>query len=84
VFGPDPALQFALVASVSALMILGDLGAVLDATTISQMTMRNIKQNLFWAFAYNVLLIPNAAGVFYPMFGGVTVTSFGGRSDGVV
>jgi cation transport ATPase len=40
-----------------------------NAITISQMTMRNIKQNLFWAFAYIALLIPVAAGVFYPMFG---------------
>jgi Cu+-exporting ATPase len=42
---------------------------VVNAVTISQMTMRNIKQNLFWAFAYNALLIPIAAGVFYPAFG---------------
>ena len=50
-------------------MILGDLGAVLNAITISQMIKRNIKQNLFWAFAYNVALIPVAAGVLYPAFG---------------
>jgi cation transport ATPase len=45
------------------------LGVVLNAITISKMTMRNIKQNLFWAFGYNALLIPVAAGVFYPAFG---------------
>jgi cation transport ATPase len=50
-------------------MMSGDLSAVVNAVTISQMTMRNIKQNLFWAFAYNALLIPVAAGVFYPAFG---------------
>jgi cation transport ATPase len=42
---------------------------VVNALHVSQLTMRNIHQNLFWAFGYNVLLIPVAAGVFYPVFG---------------
>jgi heavy metal translocating P-type ATPase len=47
----------------------GDPKNVLNALNISQATMRNIKQNLFWAFAYNTALIPLAAGALYP-FGG--------------
>jgi len=47
----------------------GDLGAVVNAFAISRATMRNIRQNLFWAFGYNVVLIPVAAGALYP-FGG--------------
>jgi Cu+-exporting ATPase len=47
----------------------GDLLGVVNAIDISQRTMRNIRQNLFWAFGYNTLLIPVAAGVLYP-FGG--------------
>ncbi len=46
-----------------------NLGAVLDALTCANATMRNIKQNLGWAFGYNIVLIPVAAGVFYPAFG---------------
>jgi Cu+-exporting ATPase len=42
---------------------------VVNAFRISERTMRNIRQNLFWAFAYNTALIPVAAGVLYPAFG---------------
>ncbi len=50
-------------------LISGDLNGVVTAIALSKATMRNIKQNLFWAYAYNTILIPVAAGVFYPFFG---------------
>ena len=49
-------------------LISGDVRGVARAIELSKATVRNIKQNLFWAFAYNVALIPVAAGVLYPLF----------------
>ena len=50
-------------------LVSGDLAAVPDAIALSAATMRNIRENLFWAFAYNAALIPLAAGVLYPVNG---------------
>ncbi len=50
----------------------GDLNGVITALQLSRATMRNIKQNLFWAFAYNIIGIPVAAGILY-IFGGPTL-----------
>jgi Cu+-exporting ATPase len=50
-------------------LISGNIRGVGTAIALSKATMRNIKQNLFWAFAYNVILIPVAAGVLFPFFG---------------
>ncbi len=50
-------------------LIRGDLMPIVTAIRLSRATMRTIKQNLGWAFGYNVALIPVAAGVLYPLFG---------------
>ena len=50
-------------------LIKGDLRGIVRARALSRATMRNIKQNLFFAFVYNSLGVPIAAGVLYPLFG---------------
>jgi len=50
-------------------LVGGDLAAVAAAIQLSKRTIRTIRQNLVWAFAYNVILIPLAAGILYPLFG---------------
>jgi Cu+-exporting ATPase len=62
--GTDVALESASVA-----LLKGDLIGIVKARTLSSATMRNIRQNLFFAFAYNAAGVPVAAGVLYPMFG---------------
>ena len=62
--GTDVAMETADVT-----LIRGDLGPIATAIRLSRATMRIIKQNLGWAFGYNVALIPVAAGVLYPAFG---------------
>ena len=62
--GTDIAIE-----SADVVLMSGDLGGVPRAIALSQATIRNIKQNLFWAFAYNVVLIPVAAGILYPVNG---------------
>lgn len=56
-------------ASAGIVLVQGDLTALVRAVHLSRATLRNIKQNLFWAFAYNLAGLPVAAGVLYPFFG---------------
>jgi Cu+-exporting ATPase len=50
-------------------LVKGDMRGIVRARRLSRATMRNVKQNLFWAFVYNVLGVPIAAGILYPFFG---------------
>ncbi len=62
--GTDVAIE-----SADLVLVSGDLQGVPKSIALARATMRNIKQNLFWAFAYNIALIPLAAGLAYPLFG---------------
>ena len=55
--------------SAGVTLIKGDLRGIAKAIRLSRATMRNIRQNLFFAFIYNALGVPIAAGVLYPFFG---------------
>ena len=54
---------------VEVTLVKGDLRGIVRATRLSRSTMRNIRQNLFFAFIYNSVGVPVAAGVLYPVFG---------------
>lgn len=62
--GTDVAVE-----SADVVLMGGNLHGAVNAIALSRATIRNIHENLFWAFAYNAALIPLAAGVFYPVFG---------------
>ena len=62
--GTDVAME-----SAGIVLVKGDLRGILRARRLSKATLRNIRQNLFWAFAYNTLGVPVAAGVLYPFTG---------------
>lgn len=62
--GTDVAIE-----SAGITLLGGDISKLVKAIKLSKITMRGIKQNLFWAFIYNIIGIPLAAGVFYPIFG---------------
>jgi len=62
--GTDVAME-----SADITLVKGDLRGIARARRLSQVTMRNIRENLFFAFVYNALGVPIAAGVLYPVFG---------------
>lgn len=62
--GTDVAME-----SAGVTLVKGDLRGIVRSRRLSRATMRNIKQNLFWAFFYNALGVPVAAGILYPFFG---------------
>jgi Cu+-exporting ATPase len=62
--GTDVAME-----SADVTLVKGDLRGIVRARLLSRATMRNIKQNLFWAFLYNAIGVPIAAGALYPLFG---------------
>ncbi len=76
--GTDVAIE-----SADVVLMSGDLLGVPNAVDLSRATLRNIKQNLFWAFAYNVVLIPVAAGVLYPAFGVLLSPMFAAAAMGL-
>ena len=71
--GTDVAIE-----SAGITLLHGDISKLVKAIRLSKMTMRGIKQNLFWAFIYNIVGIPLASGIFYPVFGWLLSPVFAG------
>jgi len=71
--GTDVAIE-----SAGITLLGGDISKLVKAIKLSKITMRGIKQNLFWAFIYNIIGIPLAAGLFYPIFGWLLNPIFAG------
>ena len=71
--GTDVAIE-----SAGITLLGGDISKLVKAIKLSKMTMRGIKQNLFWAFIYNIVGIPLASGIFYPIFGWLLSPVFAG------
>ena len=71
--GTDVAIE-----SAGITLLHGDISKLVKAIKLSKITMRGIKQNLFWAFIYNIVGIPLAAGMFYPIFGWLLSPVFAG------
>lgn len=73
--GTDVAIE-----SAGITLLHGDISKLVKAIRLSKVTMRGIKQNLFWAFFYNIIGIPLAAGLFYPFFGWLLNPVFAGMA----
>ncbi|MBI3627007.1 copper-translocating P-type ATPase [Candidatus Uhrbacteria bacterium] len=71
--GTDVAIE-----SAGITLLNGDISKLVKAIRLSKLTMRGIKQNLFWAFIYNIIGIPLAGGLFYPLFGWLLNPVFAG------
>jgi Cu2+-exporting ATPase/Cu+-exporting ATPase len=71
--GTDVAIE-----SAGITLLGGDISKLVKAVRLSKITMRGIKQNLFWAFIYNIVGIPLAAGALYPIFGWLLNPVFAG------
>lgn len=73
--GTDVAIE-----SAGIILLNGDISKLVKAIRLSRLTMRGIKQNLFWAFIYNVVGIPLATGIFFPIFGWMLSPVFAGMA----
>jgi Cu2+-exporting ATPase/Cu+-exporting ATPase len=71
--GTDVAIE-----SAGITLLGGDISKIVKSIKLSKITMQGIKQNLFWAFIYNIIGIPLAAGIFYPLFGWLLNPIFAG------
>ncbi len=76
--GTDVAIE-----SAGITLLHGDISKIVKAINLSKVTMRGIKQNLFWAFIYNIIGIPLASGIFFPLFGWLLSPVFAGLAMGL-